>query len=132
VASTEPSCSANGLEPRVLVDSMLKAIPRTLFSFDVNPVKKGILGPKQFIDLFGHLKVAELLGRNHYGPEFESDVRDGRYDVSSKYDIRTEHPEGVICKAGSGHDLTMWKVKTTAYKDELKRRYGGDWEKMWE
>jgi hypothetical protein len=84
--------------------------------------QEGIIGPKLFLDLFGHLKVAELLNQGNFGPEFEMNVREEKIDLLSKYEIRTEIPEGVICKAGTGHDLTLWKVKTSRYKEELKRR----------
>jgi hypothetical protein len=106
--------------------------PKDIVLFDVNPIKKGIIGPKLFLDLFGHLKVAELLNQGNFGPEFEMNVRDEKIDLLSKYEIRTEIPEGVICKAGTGHDLTLWKVKTSRYKEELKRRQPMDWELMWE
>lgn len=101
--------------------------------FDVNPIKKGMLGPKQFIDLFGHLKVAELITQGNMGEEMIQNVRKELIAIESKYDVKAEIPEGVICKGGGGnHDLWMAKIKTERYKEELKRRYRVDWEKFWE
>lgn len=100
--------------------------------FDVNPVKKGILGPKQFVDTFGHLHIAELLDQRKYGNQLIKDVREGIFDCSSKFNIRNEIPEGVICKGGSGHNLWMAKIKTQQYYDKLKEVYKDDWAKHWE
>lgn len=100
--------------------------------FDVNPHKKGILGPKEFLDTFGHLKVAELICQTNMGEELIQKVRKEQLPVESKYDVKTEVPEGVICKAGSGHDIWMCKIKTERYKEELKKRFRMDWEKYWE
>jgi hypothetical protein len=106
--------------------------PKDIVLFDVNPIKKGILGPKMFLDLFGHLPVAELVFQGNFGPEIEQNVREEKVDLVSKYEIKTEIPEGVICKTGDRHELTMWKVKTNRYREELKRRFVTDWELLWE
>jgi hypothetical protein len=100
--------------------------------FDVNPIKKGFLGPKQFLDMFGHLKVAELVWQGNFGPWFVEQVRKETIDIESKYDIKVDFPEGVICKGGTGHDIWMCKIKTERYKEALKALYEGDWEKYWE
>lgn len=109
--------------------------PKNLVLFDVNPNKKGFLGPKEFLDEFGHLKVAELIEFGHMNDELINHVRTENFDVvdfRSKYDIKTEVPEGVICKGGSGklHDLWMCKIKSQRYYDELKKRHPADWEKL--
>lgn len=101
--------------------------------FDVNPVKKGFLGPKDFVKHFGHLKIAELLCTANMGEELIQNVRQELIPIESKYEIRAEIPEGVICKGGDGiHDFWMAKIKTNRYKEELKRRYEVDWIKYWE
>lgn len=100
--------------------------------FDVNPHKQGILGPKEFLDAFGHLKVAECLGVFQMGEELIQNVRKERLDCESKYPVKTEIPEGVICKGLDGrHKLWMAKIKTERYKEELKKRYRTDWISYW-
>lgn len=105
--------------------------------FDVNPHKKGILGPKEFLDTFGHLAVAELVYEGNFGPWLIDAVRGETIDLVSKYPIRTEVPEGVVCKGickakGKSNPLWFCKVKTERYKQELRRRYQVDWIKYWE
>lgn len=100
--------------------------------FDINLHKKGMLGPKEFLDTVGHLKVAELVFQGNLGEELIQNVKNGILDCSSKYDIKTEIPEGIVCKGGKGHDLWACKIKTNAYKEELKKRYEHDWMKHWD
>lgn len=100
--------------------------------FDVNPVKKGFMSPKEFLDEFGHLNVAEEVYRGNLNQPLIEGVRNSTIDFESKYDIRTEVPEGVVCKGGSGHKLWMCKIKSNTYREALKERYEGDWEKYWE
>lgn len=100
--------------------------------FDANPHKKGILGPKEFLDIFGHLQVAEVVYQGNLNQEFIENVRTEKVDISSKYEIRSEVPEGVVCKGSSGHQLWMRKIKTNRYKEELQKRYQADWSKFWE
>lgn len=106
--------------------------PKDIVLFDVNPNRKGIIGPKQFLDIFGHLKVAELLAIEELSDELIQKVRRSEMDMESKYEIRAEIPEGVICKGNESHDLWMAKIKRQAYLDELKIRHPIDWEKLWE
>jgi hypothetical protein len=106
--------------------------PKDIVLFDVNPLKKGFLGPKQFLDTFGHLPVAELLETGNLSDELIQRVRSGSLSVESKYEIRSEVPEGVICKGGEGHDIWMAKIKTQKYYDELKARHPIDWQSLWE
>lgn len=100
--------------------------------FDVSPHKKGIIGPKEFVDLFGHLKVAELINVGNLNEELIESVKNGTLDCESKYEVKTPIPEGIVCKGGSGKDLWMCKIKTSKYRDELRKRYEADWEKHWD
>ena len=100
--------------------------------FDVNPIKKGFLSPKQFVDLFGHLPVAEVVWQGNFGPWLEEAVRKETIDIKSKFDVQALIPEGVVCKGGTGHDIWMCKIKTEQYKAALKVFYEHDWEKYWE
>lgn len=98
--------------------------PKQLVLFDVNIFKKGICGPRTFLDAFGHLKVPEVIYKGPLDEAFVEEVREGRYPVK----------EGVVCKGGDGFDHSLWmhKIKTYAYLEELKRRFGPDWEKYGE
>ena len=105
--------------------------PKDIVLFDVNPIKKGLLGPKQFLDYFGHLKVAELIYQGNLNEPLIEAVRNGNFDeidYRSKYDITTEVPEGIVCKGGSGHSLWMCKIKSLNYYAEIRRRRPIDWE----
>lgn len=105
---------------------------RDIVLFDVNLHKKGFLGPKQFLDSFGHLNVAEVVYQGNFNTSLVESVRNETIDLESKYQVRAEIPEGVICKSGTGHQLWMCKIKTERYKAELKEEYESDWEKFWE
>ena len=86
--------------------------------FDVNPYKKGFLGPKEFIKLFGEYEhTAKLLGREHWTRGFVQRVRSGDYPCGL---------EGVVGKAGEGHDQIRAKAKTQAWIDKVLARYGAD------
>jgi hypothetical protein len=105
---------------------------RDIVLFDVNPHKKGILGPKEFVDLFGHLDVAEVICQGNFGPALVESVRKETIEIESKYSIKPEVPEGVVCKGEKGHKLWMAKIKTERYKEALKERFDQDWERFWE
>lgn len=96
--------------------------PKDLVMFDVNIHKKGLLGPLEFINSFGHLHIPEIIYHGPLTQEFVDNIRQGKYPVF----------EGVICKGGEGHSLWMKKIKTLKYLEELKIRFGLDWEKFWE
>jgi len=100
--------------------------------FDVNPHKQGFISPREFVDEFGHLNVAEVIYQGDLTDQFIENVRNSDLDFESKYKVKTEVPEGVIVKGGSGHRLWMAKVKSLAYKEALKKRYEADWIKFWE
>lgn len=106
--------------------------PKKLVLFDVNVHKKGLMSPREFLNEFGHLEIAELLDKKHIDDEFISEVRSGIFNCSSKYSIANKIPEGVICKGGSGHNLWMCKIKTQNYLVRLKEVLGEDWVKFWE
>jgi hypothetical protein len=96
--------------------------PMDLVLFDVNIHKMGIVGPQEFVKVFGHLHTPAVVYEGPLTPQFRDDVRSGKYPVK----------EGVVCKGGSGHDLWMRKIKTLAYLEELKKRFHDKWERYWE
>lgn len=100
--------------------------------FDVNVHKKGLLGPKEFLDYFGHLPIAEVVYKGFIDDKFIESIRNETISLESKYKVKAKVPEGVICKFGSGHNLDMFKIKTNRYKEELIRIYDKEWIKHWE
>jgi len=89
---------------------------KRLTLFDVNPHKKGILGPQSFLKLFGHLDIPYFLGTTKWTRGFVEQVRRG--------EIPNITDEGVVGKAGEGHKLIMAKAKTQTWIDKILARYG--------
>jgi len=87
---------------------------------DVAPYKQGIVGPAEFVRLFGDLPSAKLLGRFNWTRGFVERVRCGEIEGATF--------EGVVGKTGNGrtHDLVMSKAKTQAWLDKVKARYTPD------
>jgi hypothetical protein len=88
--------------------------------FDVNPYKKGILGPALFLRTFGKsdLDVPAFLGVHRWTRGFVERVRRGELEGVTE--------EGVVGKAGEGHKLVMAKAKTQAWVDKVIARYGAE------
>jgi len=105
---------------------------RDVVMFDMNLHKKGLMSPRDFVNCFGHMPIAEVLTECNFTEELIQNTRKELMSLDSKYEIRADVPEGVICKGGSGHQLWMCKIKTERYKEKLKREYEADWEKYWE
>jgi hypothetical protein len=100
-----------------------KADPKTLTLFDVCPNKKGILGPAEYLDLFGSLKIAPLLCMRKWTRGFVDEIRAGKDPSDGP---RKMTFEGVVGKGGSGHKLVMAKAKTQAWVDKVKSRFSFD------
>jgi hypothetical protein len=95
--------------------------PKDVVVFDVNIHKRGLVGPRNFRRAFGHLPVSEIVWEGFFTEDFVEDVREGNVVKG----------EGVVVKGGDGFDHTLWmlKIKTNAYIEELKKRFGvGKWE----
>jgi len=87
----------------------------TLTVIDVAPYKKGILPPTDFLKLFGELGP-HYLGYLKWNFNFINRVHQGLEPEASF--------EGVVGKAkGKGNTLLLYKTKTQAWKDEVKKRY---------
>ena len=85
--------------------------------FDINPYKKGIISPRQFIKHFGHLDIPRTIFEGNMTQEFIQRVREGYYGVN----------EGVVCKGNKPngrppHNYWSCKIKTSAWLAELKRK----------
>lgn len=84
--------------------------------FDIAPHKEGILGPREFIKLYGHLDIPRFLGKLNWTRGFVERVRSGEVEGITF--------EGVVGKAKSArHDLIMCKAKTKAWVDAVTARY---------
>ena len=93
--------------------------PMELFLFDINLHKKGILGPREFVNNFGHLKSAHVIYEGNFNQSLIDAVRNRTLPVW----------EGVIAKGGSGHKLWMRKIKSNDYLAKLKEVFSNEWEK---
>lgn len=97
--------------------------PKDVVLFDVNINKKGFVLPELFIKQFGHLHIPEIVYRGPFTLDFILDVRNGKYPLK----------EGIVAKGGiTQHSLWMRKVKTFAYLEKLKEKFGGGWKDFWE
>ena len=110
------------LNPVIAMTGVTHNSPMDVVLFDVNLHKKGLLSPRAFLNSLGHLPIAQVIYEGNLTPEFVSDVREGKYPVV----------EGIVCKGGEGHKLWFRKVKTLSYLEELKKRFGGEWERYGE
>jgi hypothetical protein len=89
--------------------------PKKLVLFDVAVYKKGIIPPSQFTKMFDRQDwCAEVVYTGPMTQQFVDDVRHGAYPVY----------EGVVCKG----DDWMAKIKTFKYINDLKQKYGNEWE----
>ncbi len=84
---------------------------------DVSVFKKGFIPPRKFVKMFGDLDyTAKVVYEGNMSKQFCLDVYEGKYPVV----------EGIVCK---GDNWTA-KVKTQAYLERLKGKFGNDWEKF--
>lgn len=87
---------------------------------DVNQYKKGLIGPKEFIDSFGHLGIPEVVYQGNLNKELVKDVKANKLDC---YNLT----EGVICKGlvktkKGKEQLYYCKIKTDDWMDRLRQR----------
>ena len=83
--------------------------------FDVNPYKKGILPPADFLKLVGHLHVPPILYRGNVTQEFEESVLASTLEGMSF--------EGVVCKTKNPKRTpmpVMFKIKSRAWRERLR------------
>jgi hypothetical protein len=89
----------------------------SIILLDINPHKRGILDPRQFLKMVGHLDVPRLLYQGKANAEFENSVRDSSINITF---------EGVVCKGMYRNTLVMFKIKSNAWIEKLKQFCGGD------
>jgi hypothetical protein len=95
--------------------------------FDISLYKKGMLSPKEFINNFGNVFIAEFLGTYTYNKELIRLIQSEYLDLF----ITNKHQsifEGVVCKGirkTKGQDLIwMCKVKNDKWLQQVKMKYG--------
>ena len=86
--------------------------------FDVNPYKKGIMSPADFIKEYGHLHIPNLVYRGNANEPFYEAVRHGKLDGVTH--------EGVVCKGVRSNQTIMFKVKSLSWLKELMQFCNGD------
>lgn len=87
---------------------------------DVNPHKKGILDPRDFLKMFGSLDIPDVLYEGKANQEFVTAVKNGTLKGMSF--------EGVVCKGSNPKKpkhRVMFKLKNDAWIEKL-RNYCGD------
>jgi len=100
--------------------------------FDVNIHKKGFLSCKDFYKIFDGFDIVPLIYIGNLNKEFVESIKSGKINLETTNPIKTRIPEGVVAKVGTGHELKMFKIKTDAYREELKRVYADSWQSFWE
>lgn len=129
-----PALDPRWSEGTVLGPHSGKNEPFDVVMFDVNVHKKGMLSPREFVNMVGHLPVAEVVYEGNMNPSFIKDVREGTRTAPG-WISTTPLFEGVVCKGLTGkapHGIWMAKIKSLAYLEELKKRFAKDWEQFWE
>jgi len=95
------------------------AEPHRVTLFDVSPYKKGILPPRVFLDLFGHLDIPNIVFEGFLTEDLVQGVREGTLPGITC--------EGVVCKGRADRKTevpVMFKIKTHAWLDKLRAHCG--------
>lgn len=82
---------------------------------DVNPYKKGILPPDEFLKLFGEFGP-NYLGNFAWDGDFIQEVKQGEVEGVTF--------EGVVGKRMDGKQLLMYKLKTQQWIDKVLEKFG--------
>lgn len=85
--------------------------------FDINPFKRGLLPPEEFLKLFGHLDVPQVL--------YQGFADEWLFDFVKQSILPGMSKEGVVCKGIDKDKLVMFKIKSKLWLNDLKR-YCGD------
>ena len=89
--------------------------PKRLSLFDVDVDKRGIMGPRDFLKHFEKLPIADFLGIQNWNRELIEMIYESILPGVSF--------EGVVGKAGEGHQRITAKAKTKRWLDAVKARY---------
>lgn len=83
--------------------------------FDICIDKRGISGPREFLKYCDALEIPRYLGQVNWTREFVASVKRG--------EIEGVTFEGVVGKAGQGHELLMAKAKTQIWIDAVRGKF---------
>ena len=90
---------------------------------DVAPYKRGILGPEEFLYFFGDLEIPGLLYKGLVSEELFDKVKQSKLEGMTF--------EGIVAKGTDNKQTVMFKLKSRAWLDKLKK-YCKDDEKLFE
>lgn len=88
---------------------------------DVNPYKRGIMPPNEFIKYFGHLDIPKVL--------FEGQITVELFDSVKKSTLPGMTFEGCVCKGEMDKKSNMpimFKIKSQAWLNKLKKHCKGN------
>ncbi len=98
--------------------------PKELKLIDVSVYKKGFIPPKIFVEHFSQPWAATCLSTSAFlDHDLIDSVRGGKLAEDGVV-------EGVVCKGFGKKGIWSAKIKTQAYLDRLKEKFGRDWEKF--
>lgn len=96
--------------------------PHNVVLFDLDVYKKGLLPPKEFIDITSGLDIPKLLHVGNYTVPLVHEV---------KYSLIPDMTfEGIVGKAVVKKNIMMVKIKSNAWLDKLKSFCGDDVKKF--
>lgn len=107
--------------PNSFAGNHLETDEKTVTLFDVNPYKKGILEPNDFIKLFGHLDIPKIL--------FEGKANSTLVEQVKNSTLAGMTFEGLVCKGQNDKKTKqpiMFKIKSHAWLEKLKTFCKGD------
>lgn len=104
--------------------------PHKIVIFDVltGHKQRKFLKPKDFIKVVGDVvEIPKTIYEGNLNNEVIADIREGRYDVKEGGIAKGLETSGAFCGG-------MWtcKIKTNAYLQKLKDKFGAEWEKFGE
>jgi hypothetical protein len=101
--------------PNSFAGQHLDTEQQAVILFDVNPLRKGILEPHDFIALFWELDIPTVLFDGYLTPDLVEQIRNSQ--------LPGQTPEGVVCKGKhepGKKTPAMFKIKTAAWLQRLK------------
>lgn len=90
----------------------------TVTLIDINPYKKGILPPSEFLKVTAGLELPAWLYRGRVTADFIRKVRNSELEFMTF--------EGVVCKGVKRKQLIMFKIKSRAWIEAVKNRFSED------
>lgn len=104
-------CFFEFLGPQTFAGNHVETDKHDVVLFDVNPFKKGIIGPAEFIKTYGHLDIPKLLYTGKVNQDLYEKVK------NSELDGMTE--EGIVCKGKKSNQTIMFKIKSERWLKRL-------------